>query len=102
MRPTDPACPDHQDLRPCPTAETRYRVDGEERCKGATAVIRPMTTQAQPGDRTAAKTRTPSSPVVVLATLIAGIGAATAAVTGLLTGPAPVSFNTARGQTVDL
>jgi hypothetical protein len=40
--------------------------------------------------------------VVVLATLIAGIGAATAAVTGLLTGPAPVSFNTARGQTVDL
>jgi hypothetical protein len=65
-------------------------------------VIRPMTTQAQPGDRTAARTRAPSSPAVVLATLIAGVGAATAAVMGLLTGPAPLSFTTARRQTVDL
>jgi len=61
-----------------------------------------MATQAQPGDRIAAKTRTPSSPAVVLATLIAGVGAAAAAVIGVLTEPAAVSFTTARGQTLDL
>jgi hypothetical protein len=45
---------------------------------------------------------TPSSLVVVLLTLIEAIGAAIAAVTGMLAGPDPLSFSTARGQTVDL
>ncbi len=62
--------------------------------------MNPLTPQAE-ADRIAT-VGSPSSPLVVLATLIAGAGAAVAAVSGVLNGPDPVSFTTARDQTVTL